>query len=147
MRPLRPTIPSGPRLIGWRERVGLPALGLGPFLAKIDTGARSAALHAVGIRVHGRKVWFRVPHGLRHHHVELHHKGERRIKNTSGRIESRVVIETMVAIGKDSFPVEFTLTDRSDMGVPMLLGRAAVRGRYVVHPGRSFLLSREKKRP
>ena len=91
-------------------------------------------------------IRFRVPHGTRHRYVELHHKGERRVKSTSGRIETRVVIETVIAIGKDSFPVEITLTDRSDMGVPMLLGRAAVRGRYVVHPGRSFLLSREKRR-
>jgi hypothetical protein len=147
MASLRPTIASGPRLIGWRERVGLPALGLGPFIAKIDTGARSAALHAENIKVHGRKVWFRIPHGTRHHYVELNHKGERRVKNSGGRSESRVVIETVVTIGADSFPVEFTLTNRSDMGVPMLLGRAAMRGRYVVHPGRSFLLSREKKRP
>lgn len=145
--PLRPTMAPGPRLIGWRERVGLPELGLGPFIAKIDTGARSAALHAEDIKVHGRKVWFRVPHGSRHRYIELHHKGERHVKNSSGYIETRVVIETTVSIGKDSFPVEITLTDRRDMGVPMLLGRAAMRGRYVVHPGRSFLISRLKGRP
>ena len=56
------------------------------------------------------------------------------------------MVETDIAIGKQSITAEITLTDRTDMGVPMLLGRAAMRGRFLVHPGRSFLISHKKRK-
>jgi hypothetical protein len=142
-RNLKDTLPD---LIGWRERVHLPELGLGPLIAKIDTGARSAALHAEDIVVRGHQVKFTVPVNGHRRHLELPLKGQRRVKSTSGHSEIRVVIETQVAVGKSVFSAEITLTDRTDMGVPMLLGRASVRGRFIVHPGRSFLLSRPKRK-
>ena len=135
-----------PSLIGWRERVHLPGLGLGPLVAKIDTGARSAALHATDISVKGHNVKFRVPMNGVNHHFELPIKGQRRVKNTSGHSEMRAVVETDIAIGPNVFTAEVTLTDRADMGVPMLLGRATIRGKYIVHPGRSFLISRTKRK-
>lgn len=137
-------------LIGWREYVRLPRLGAGPLVAKIDTGARSAALHAEDIRVagygHRRAVKFVLPVNGRNFHCELPLAGERRVKNSSGRSETRLVVATTVSIGDQRFETEITLTDRTDMGVPMLLGRAAIRGRFIVHPGRSFLLSKRPKR-
>jgi hypothetical protein len=132
--------PANPPLIGWRERVRLPLLGLGPLIAKIDTGARTAALHAEDITVRGRRVRFNV-HG-KPCEAALH--GKRRVKNTSGLSETRAVILTEIKIGKTVFSAEVTLTDRTDMGVPMLLGRATIRGRYLVHPGKSFIISRKK---
>jgi hypothetical protein len=126
-------------LIGWKERVSLPRLDLGPLVAKVDTGARSAALHAENITVTGRKVRFDVPLYGHVHRCELPMKGVRRVRASSGHAELRIVVETEVEIGEARFPVEITLTDRTDMGVPMLLGRASVRGRYLVHPGRSFI--------
>ncbi len=135
-----------PTLIGWRERVRLPAIGIGPIVAKIDTGARSAALHAEDIRISGQKVRFRVSVNGDDHHCELAIKGRRLVKSTSGHSETRPVVETDVAIGNHRFTAEITLTDRTDMGVPMLLGRASIRGRFAVHPGRSFIISHEKKK-
>jgi hypothetical protein len=126
-------------LIGWKERVSLPELGLGPLIAKVDTGARSAALHAEDIAVTGRRVRFNVPLYGHVHACELPMQGVRRVRASSGHAELRIVIETEIEIGGASYPTEITLTDRTDMGVPMLLGRASVRGRYLVHPGRSFI--------
>lgn len=144
---LRPKTPSTlPQLIGWRERVRLPELAIGIITAKVDTGAKSAALHAEDIEVHGSRVRFRVPLNGRDHQYDLPLAGHRRVKSTSGHSEARAVIETDVKIGEHRFATEVTLTNRTDMGVPMLLGRASIKGRFVVHPGRSFILSRKKKR-
>jgi hypothetical protein len=135
-----------PALIGWRERVRLPQLAVGMIVAKVDTGAKSAALHAENIRVHGTRVRFRVPLNGRDHEYDLPLAGHRRVKSTSGHSEARAVIETDVVVGEHRFATEVTLTDRTDMGVPMLLGRSSIKGRFVVHPGKSFILSRKRKR-
>ena len=135
-----------PALIGWRERVKLPQLGIGVIIAKVDTGARSAALHAEDIELHGHRVRFRVPVNGRDHHCDLAVAGRRRVKSSSGHGETRVVVETDVVIGVHRFAIEVTLTDRADMGVPMLIGRTSIRGRFVVHPGRSFIVSQRKRK-
>jgi len=132
-------------LIGWRERVVLPEIGIGPLIAKIDTGARSAALHAENIVVRGNAVHFRVPLEGRTHHCMLPLRGARRVKSTSGHSQHRLVVETTVSVGGHNYATEITLTDRTDMGVPMLLGRVFLRGRFLVHSGRSFLLSKPKR--
>ena len=144
----KPTRPSAAPsvLIGWREWVHLPKIGVGPIIAKIDTGARSAALHAEGIKVTGTRVDFGVFVNGRHQHCVMRLVGRRRVKNSGGRSESRLVVETDVQIGEYCLPTEITLTDRTDMGVPMLIGRAGIRGRFLVHPGRSFILSRQKQK-
>jgi hypothetical protein len=138
--------PKTPPLIGWRERVRLPELGIGPIIAKIDTGARTAALHAEDIRIVGRTVSFKVPVNGRTHHCTLPYKGEKRVKSTSGHSSMRVVVETSIRIGSFEIFAPITLTDRADMGVPMLLGRSTVRGHFVVHPGRSYIVSRAIKK-
>ena len=71
---------------------------------------------------------------------------ERRVKNTGGRSELRQVVETDLQLGGSVWQAQITLTDRADMGVPMLLGRSTIRGRFLVHPGRSFVLSQEARR-
>jgi hypothetical protein len=133
-------------MIGWKERVHLPELGLGPIEAKIDTGARSAALHAEDVAIRGRRVRFSVPINGRKYWQDAALAGQRRVKSSSGHTEVRAVIETVVRLGNHAFSIEVTLTDRRDMGVPMLLGRSSVRGLFVVNPGKSFLLSKIKKR-
>jgi hypothetical protein len=138
--------PEAPALIGWRERVSLPNLGVGTFIAKVDTGARSAALHATDIRETGHHVEFTVEVKGRHHHCRLPLKGARRVKSSSGHSESRAVVETDVKIGRHRFSIEVTLTDRTDMGVPMLLGRASLGGRFLVHPAKSLILSAKKRK-
>jgi hypothetical protein len=137
---------SKPSVIGWREIVSLPDLNIGSLIAKIDTGARSAALHAEDIKRVGRRVKFKVPIDGHVHRFDLPLHGQRRVKSTSGHSQNRFVIVSRIKVGRDVFDAEITLTDRADMGVPMLLGRAAIRGRYLVHPGRSFLLSRNRRK-
>jgi len=135
-------------VVGWREYVKLPQLGIGKFVAKIDTGARSAALHAENIKISGRgqrkTVKFIVTINGRDHHCQLPLIGEKRVKNSSGVSELRAVVETEIQLGKRRITAEMTLTNRTDMGVPMLLGRATVRDHFLVHPGRSFLISAPK---
>ena len=131
--------------IGRLEHIALPGIGVDRVEAKIDTGARSGALHAENIVIRGHIVHFTVPLDGRIHHCSLPVRGARRIKSTSGHSQHRLVVETTVAIGGHSYATEITLTDRTDMGVPMLLGRVFLRGRFLVHSGRSFLLSKAKR--
>lgn len=141
LKPKARTLP----IIGWREYVSLPGLGVGPLTAKIDTGARSAALHAENITNFGSFVRFAIPVAGRPQVCELPLKGSRRVKSTSGHSQHRVVVETEVRIGDHTYATEITLTDRTDMGVPMLLGRLFLRGRFLVHAGRSFIISKQRR--
>ena len=135
-------------LAGWREYIALPALGIGPLIAKLDTGARSAALHAENIEIYQKdghaRIRFDVPldsHSKNVKSCDLLLSDERRVKNTGGGSELRQVVETELQLGEVSWQAQITLTNRTDMGVPMLLGRSTIRGRFLVHPGRSFVLS------
>jgi hypothetical protein len=145
MPPTRPTLFPSP-LIGWREDVRLPELGAGLLVAKVDTGARSAALHAEDIVVKGKRVTFTLELDGRRQAMDVALAGRKRVKSSNGHSETRAVIETTIEIGNHMFIAEVTLTDRADMGVPMLLGRKTIKGRFLVHPGRSFLISRKKKK-
>ncbi len=139
--------PSLP-LIGWREWVALPHLNISQIKAKIDTGARSSALHATEIHAweHNQKPYVRFKihpdQRCQKHCVEaiaplLEY---RRIRSSNGRQETRPVIMTSLAIADEIWPVEVTLTNRDDMGFRLLLGRQALRQRFLTDPGRSFLL-------
>ncbi|MGH8595851.1 MAG: ATP-dependent zinc protease family protein [Gammaproteobacteria bacterium] len=137
-----------PALAGWREYVHLPELGIGPLRAKLDTGARSAALHAENITVYVKnnqtRIRFDVPVKTGSHRVkrcDLALADARRVKNTGGRIELRHVVETQIRLGQSAWVSHITLTDRADMGVPMLLGRTTIKNRFLIHPGRSFMLT------
>ncbi len=141
----RPTFFQLP-MIGWKEHVNLPELGISALTAKIDTGARSAALHADDIAIRGKRVRFSIPVNGRKHWQDVPVAGLKRVKSSSGHSETRVMILTDIGIGNHIFSIEVTLTNREDMGVPMLLGRTSMRGRFLVHPGRSFILSKKSKR-
>ncbi|WP_373506020.1 ATP-dependent zinc protease [Aestuariivirga sp.] len=135
-----------PILIGWREKVSLPKLGVGTFTAKIDTGARSAALHATDILQVNDRVTFVVPMKGRNHHCVLPLKGMRVVKSSSGHSETRAVVETEVKIGRKRLTIEVTLTNRTDMGVAMLLGRASLGAGFLVHPAKTNILSARKRK-
>lgn len=135
-----------PTVIGWRETVSLPDLGLAGFKAKIDTGARTTALHASSIRVThvdgAEWVSFHPRHmGLpRAQQLRARVHARRAVKNTSGVPEARIVIRTHLALAGHCFLAEITLADRADMAFPMIIGRTALRGhRLLVDAGRSFL--------
>lgn len=136
------------RMIGWRETVSLPDLGLAPFPAKIDTGARTTALHATDLQfyeVDGRPwVAFTPDHdGLTQAvrcALPVHH--HRAITNTSGIPEDRVVVISTLRLGDQAARIEISLSDRADMKYPMIAGRTALRQlRLTVDPARSWLLS------
>lgn len=141
-----------PAIAGWREHVLLPELGAGPLVAKLDSGALSASLHAENIEAYDKAgtawVRFDVPadnERVKARSCDMPLHGERRVKNTGGTSESRFVIETEIRLGDEQWRAQVTLSDRTDMGVPMLLGRATIRGRFLVNPARSFLHSTNQR--
>lgn len=132
--------------IGWREIIGLPDLGIPKFRAKIDTGARTSALHATNLKLVEEdgetKIQFHVPvpGTPRTTRCTCPLVDRRAIKNTSGEPEERYVIRTSLVLGKRRWPIEVSLADREKMGFDLILGRTAVRGRKIlVNPGRSYL--------
>jgi hypothetical protein len=144
---------AGPALLGWRELVRLPELGAGPIIAKIDTGARSAALHADDIAITGRgkrmKVRFKVQRrnsSARRVECVMPLHDVRRVKSSNGQIELRAVISTPIEIGGEVLDAEITLTRRDDMGAAMLIGRSSIKGTFLVDPSRTFLVSRRPRK-
>jgi hypothetical protein len=138
--------------IGWRENVGLPELGLSTLRAKIDTGARTSALHATGIDTFerdGRKfVSFNASGDKRSVILRCTFPiaDQRGIKNTSGVQEQRIVINTILVLGSRHWHVELSLADRENMGFELILGRTAIRTHnLLVNPGRSFLAGPPKQ--
>lgn len=134
-----------PTIIGWREDISLPALGLGRFPAKIDTGALTAALHATNVYVDEHEVVFTVTIRGREHRCRCPMMGWKRVRSSNGQSEERPVIETDVKIGKLRFVIEVTLTDRTDMGVAMLLGRSSLGAGFLVNPTKSHILAPRKR--
>jgi len=141
--------------IGWREWVSLPALGVPHIKAKIDTGARSSALHAFDIEYARRGgvnyVRF-VIHPLQRSAkrgvtVEVPLLGQRSVKSSNGIVSRRPVILTEIKILGQRRMLELTLVSRDAMGFRLLLGREAIRNGFLVDAGRSFLGGRPKKRP
>ena len=136
-------------MIGWREWVRLPDLGVEAIKVKVDTGARTSSLHAFNLKMFERdgKSYARfVVHPVQRSvkgsvSVEAEVIDHRAVRNPGGgdRVELRPVIVTPVEIGGERWPIEITLTRRDEMGFRMLLGRQAVRRRFVVHAGRSFI--------
>jgi len=137
--------------LGWREWVDLPELGLTSIKAKVDTGARTSALHAFEVRrfdADGRaKVEFSMHPRQKDNDTVVVCRAdvidERVVRDSGGHAEKRWVIETPVTIGSVTWPIEITLTSRDDMLLRMLLVRTAIRKRAVVDPARSYLVGKK----
>lgn len=133
-------------IIGWREWVSLPALRIEWIKAKVDTGARTSSLHAVDLVEIVRDgvvyVRFSVHPEQRLSDptvsVELPLAARRRVRDSGGRAELRPVVETSISLYGQEWPIELTLTRRDAMGFRMLLGRQAIKGRFVVDAGGSY---------
>lgn len=139
---------SNVNIIGWREWIALPELGLPKLRAKIDTGARTAAIHATDITlsdVDGVEcVSFCLPFD-NNRRLQLPVYGQRRVRNTSGIPETRTIVRTTMVMGEMQWPIHVALSNRENMLNPIILGRTSVRGRRLaVNPGRSFLQGHPK---
>ena len=145
-------------IIGWREWISLPELGIRHTKAKIDTGARSSSLHAFEIEPFEKDgeefVRFKVHPIQRRDDIvvtcdsKIHDR--RHIRSSSGQSSERYVVRTAIAWAGERWQVDLTLADRALMGFRMLIGREAVRGRMLVEPGQSYFgprPSRSRRRP
>lgn len=136
--------------VGWREWVALPQFKIRALKAKVDTGARTSALHAYSVErfvecgaprvrflLHPRR--FRTDIAVC---CESDIIDERWVSDSGGHKEKRLVIVTDVVLGQLRFPIELTITDRDTMRFRMLLGRSAIRDRALVDPSVSYQLGR-----
>jgi hypothetical protein len=137
--------------IGWREWLALPELSIPAIKVKIDTGARTSALHAFSVEPYEENGLQMVRFGVhplqRRLDVEIicaaPIKDFREVSDSGGHREMRYVIETDIQLGAQTRRVEMTLTNRDNMKFRMLLGRTALAG-ILVAPDRSYLLGRKK---
>ena len=147
-----PTPAGLPIRIGWREFVALPRLGLPVLKAKVDTGARTSALHAFKIepflqdgllmvRFHVHPIQHRTDIAVVCEAPVIDH---RVVTDSGGHRERRYVIETMLVLENQQWPIEVTLTNRENMIFRMLLGRSAMHS-LVVQPSASYILGRPEK--
>ncbi|MCG9683437.1 ATP-dependent zinc protease [Vibrio sp. Isolate23] len=138
-------------VVGWREWVSLPQLGIERIKAKVDTGARTSCLHTFSIEEFRKshQAWVRFwvhPHQADEQTVvqcESPVVDQRLVRDSGGHQTQRYVIETLLVAGELSFPIEMTLTPRDDMKFRMLLGRTSLATNILVDPASSFLLSKE----
>ena len=141
-------------VIGWREWVGLPDFGIRHIKAKVDTGARSSSLHAFDLEEFERDgaSWVRFQvHPVQRKKtrtvsVEAKVLELRSIRSSSGKASMRPVIVTNMKLLGITWPVELTLASRDEMGFRMLLGRTAIRRRFLVDAGRSYCGGKPKRR-
>ncbi len=142
-----------PRLaLGWREWLALPDLHIGRIRAKIDTGARSSSLHVDALETYvadGREwVRFAIATGAAGEAsslVEAVVHDRRPVTDSGGHVGERIFLLTRIALAGQVFAAEINLTSRQGMSFPMLLGRSALRRRFVVDPARSFRAERAGK--
>ena len=140
-------------IAGWREWVSLPEANVPWIKAKLDTGARTSSLHAFDIEVLGEGDDERVRFWLRPWQessddavqVECPIHDRRSVRSSSGHTEERIVVMLTLTVLGQQFAAEVTLTNRDAMGFRMLIGRQALRRRFVVDPSRSFLGGRAPK--
>ncbi|AWL10642.1 putative alpha-L-glutamate ligase [Saliniradius amylolyticus] len=138
--------PSSLQPVGWREYGALPELGIERIKMKVDTGARTSCLHAFRLESFERdgETWLDIyvhpkQNSDEEHHCQARVLEQRSVRDSGGHQEMRYVIQTPLILGDNRYEVELTLTNRDTMKFRMLLGREAMKGRFWVDPGASYL--------
>ncbi len=134
-------------IIGWREILVLPELGIEKIKAKIDSGARTSALHAFDLDYFTHNNQEMVKFKVHPHQKDSHTTittfarliEHREVTNSGGHTQLRPVIKTVVKLGLHQWEIELTLTNRDVMGFRMLLGRQALKKRFLIDTSKSFL--------
>jgi len=139
-------------MLGWREWVSLPELGIQSIKAKVDTGARTSALHTFELEPFSENGIAKVRFSIHPYQHDLsvvrqcvaNLADERNVTDSGGHTELRPVISTPVCLGGINKYIEMTLTNRENMKFRMLLGRTAMHGDFSVDPAGSYLLGKPK---
>lgn len=140
-------------VLGWREWVGFPELGIPQVKAKVDTGARTSCLHAFLVVPFERdgSQWVRFDmHPVQGDSsdvisCEAPVLERRLVRDSGGHEEIRYVIETRIKLGERELSCEVTLSDRDSMRFRVLLGRTAIKGHYLVDSGKSYLQGKKQR--
>ncbi len=144
----RPLMNTNKIIVGSEEWCALPQLNVPAIKARVDSGAKTSSIHAVNITPFKKEgapwVKFEV-HPLQNDgkttiHCEAPLVGKRKVKSSSGHMESRYVVRSILSIAEDTWEIDLTLTNRDSMGYRMLLGRQAMSGKMLVDPEASFQL-------
>jgi hypothetical protein len=142
------------RAAGWREWVSLPSIGVGSIKAKLDTGARTSALHAFNIETYwsNGELWARFfvhpyqENDAKEIACDARIEDIRIVSNPGGRRQRRLVIRTDIRLGDATWPIDLSLTDRDEMGFRLLIGRTAMHGNLIVDPDHSYLLGKRRRK-
>lgn len=142
------------RAAGWREWVSLPSIGVGSIKAKLDTGARTSALHAFNIETYwsNGELWARFfvhpyqENDAKEIACDARIEDIRIVSNPGGRRQRRLVIRTDIRLGDETWPIDLSLTDRDEMGFRLLIGRTAMHGNLIVDPDHSYLLGKRRRK-
>ena len=142
------------KLLGWREWVRLGSLDLPPIKAKIDTGARTSALHAFELKPFQRdgRQWVRFSiHPRRNPDIvrvcEAPVVDRRRVTDSGGHRQMRYVIESEITLGEETWTIELTLTCRETMRFRLLLGRTALSERFLIDPALAYCIGKRQRKP
>ena len=146
-------IQTGPIVIGWREWLALPALGIPAIKAKVDTGARSSALHVEELETFERDGTLHVRFAVRprrrgRYLIECSApvSDRRPVMDSGGHRSERWFIRSDILLAGQCFEADINLTDRRAMLFPLLLGRSALGGRFRVDPALSYTHARPAPR-
>ncbi|WP_093288102.1 ATP-dependent zinc protease family protein [Solimonas aquatica] len=135
-------------VLGWREWFALPELGIVQIKGKLDSGARSSCLHSTAVeRLGYAYLRFRLPPSgktARERWCQAPLLGYRWVTDSGGHRELRPFIRTALAVAGERWPVEISLTARETMRFPLLIGRNALAGRFLIDPEQSYRCGRHR---